>query len=83
MSTGEPTWWLATQQNLPAKLDTEVLRLTARIAQLEAVVAAGDGLAKAAQNMADYGTVLAEQKYHRNLDTALTTYHAAKETANG
>ena len=34
MSTGEPTWWLATQQNLPAKLDTEVLRLTARIAAL-------------------------------------------------
>jgi len=37
---GEPTWWLATQQNLPAKLDTELLRLTARIAQLEAAVEA-------------------------------------------
>jgi hypothetical protein len=61
----------------------EVLRLTARIAALEAVVAAGDGLAEAAQNMADYGTVLAEQKYHRNLDTALTNYRAAKEAANG
>ena len=57
----------------------EVLRLTARIAALEAVVKAGDGLVEAAQNMADYGTVLAEQKYHRNLDTALTTYRAAKE----
>lgn len=51
-------------------------------AALEAVVAAADGLAEAAQNMTDYGTVLAEQKYHRNLDTALTAYRAAKEALN-
>ncbi len=66
---------------LAPDLAAEVLRLLARIAALEAVVAAGDGLAEAAQNMADYGTVLDEQKYHRNLDTALTTYRAAKEAS--
>lgn len=49
-----------------------------RITALEAQVAEADRLAEAAQDMADYGTVLAEQKYHRNLDTALAAYRAAK-----
>lgn len=48
------------------------------LAALEAQVAEADRLAEAAQDMADYGTVLAEQKYHRNLDTALAAYRAAK-----
>jgi hypothetical protein len=81
MSTGEPTWWLATQQNLPDKLDTEVLRLTARIAQLEAVVAAGDRLAASMVSIlspfqdADFGRQMRE---HDERVAALADFRAAK-----
>ncbi len=73
--------------------NAEVLRLTARIAQLEAVVKAGDGLAEAAQAASDDLTewlkVAVDDGYDEvktnavqdNLDTTLTTYRAAKEAS--
>ena len=79
MSTGEPTWWLATQQNLPAKLDTECLRLTDRITALEAQVAAADDLLDAVEawkntciETEDVGAAIAQVELKR------AAYRAAK-----
>ncbi len=66
----------------------EVLRLTARIAALEAVVKVGDGLVGAARrashattNDGITGPIYTDEAVA--LQRALTTYRAAKEAANG
>lgn len=67
----------------------EVLRLTARIAQLEAVVKAGDGLRKAGSTVRDELKPYARMpdgcsdRAISQWDDAIDTYRAAKEAANG
>ena len=72
-------------------LAAEVLRLTARIAQLEAVVKAGDGLAEALEAVRPKAHAKMcpnpENPWARCMcgcdQPALTNYRAAKEAANG
>jgi hypothetical protein len=63
----------------------EVLRLTARIAALEAVAKAGDGLAEAVNDVVNDRHLTDAEFDEFMADTAakLTAYRAAKEAANG